>query len=333
MTSGSLKKQLAVLVAAVVLPLLVFAVAVMWQQLEEKRELVDRGMEATARALTLAVDGEVKASLGVLNTIGSSPLLDTGNLKSFHELCVRAMAGRRGAYVILFDAAGNALVNSSRPFGSPLPSPLQSAQPPGFDPRFPEVPTGGAEPVRNVLTTGKPFISNLFISLNTHQPRIGLDIPVRRDGELRYVLQLSMDSSDLSRLLAEQGSPDGSMLTIVDRQGIAIASSINTVSTVGKALPPDLAGHIANAASGAAAGRDAEGREVYHVFNASALTGWRTSLTVARSAAYAPVSDAMTWLGIGAAIAVVIAVLAAFGFGRRVTRHVGGVVEAAKRPV
>jgi hypothetical protein len=112
MTSGSLKKQLAVLVAAVVLPLLVFAVAMMWQQLEEKRELVDRGMEATARALTLAVDGEVKASLGVLNTIGSSPLLDTGNLKSFHELCMRAMAGRQGAYVILFDAAGNALVNS-----------------------------------------------------------------------------------------------------------------------------------------------------------------------------------------------------------------------------
>jgi hypothetical protein len=69
------------------------------------------------------------------------------------------------------------------------------------------------------------------------------------------------------------------------------------------------------------------------VFNASALTGWRTSLTVARSTAYASVSDAMTWLGIGAVVAVVIAALAAFGFGRRVTRHVGATAEAAKRPV
>src|SRR5437868_5950745 len=127
------------------------------------------------------------ASSFIPRVLYGARLPDRGELKSFHELCARAMEGRRGAYVILFDASGNPVVNSSRPFGSSLPSPLQAAQAPGFDPRYREVPMGGAEPVRKVISTGKPYISNLFISLVTREPRIGLDIPVVRAGALRYV--------------------------------------------------------------------------------------------------------------------------------------------------
>jgi hypothetical protein len=52
------------------------------------------------------------------------------------------MEGRRGAYVILFDSSGKPLVNSSRPFGSALPNPMQLTQPVGFDSRYPDVPLG-----------------------------------------------------------------------------------------------------------------------------------------------------------------------------------------------
>jgi hypothetical protein len=312
---------------------MVFAVAMMRQQLEEKREVIDGGMHATARALTLAVDGEVKASLGVLQTLASSPLLDSANFKSFHELCVRATQGRRGAYVILFDASGKPLVNSSRPFGSSLPSPLQASQPPGFDPRYREVPMGGAEPVRKVISTGKPFISNLFISLVTREPRIGIDIPVMREGAMRYVLELSLDAAEFSRLLAELGSPERSMVAIVDRQGIAIASSVNARSTVGMPLAPDLAGQVANGGSGGGTGRDSEGQQVYHVYTASPLTGWKTSLSVARSAAYAPLSNAMTALAAGAVLAILVAVVAAIAIGRRVTRLVGRMAQERERSV
>jgi hypothetical protein len=318
----SLRTHLVVLVLAAVLPLAVFAVAMMRQQFEEKREVIDLGMQDTARALTLAVDGEVRASLAILKTLASSPLLDSGNLKSFHELCVRAMEGHTGAYAILFDASGKPLVNSSRPLGSSLPSPLQAAQPPGFDPRYPEVPMGGSEPVRKVISTGEPFISNLFISLVTREPRIGLDVPVMREGGLRYVLELSLDAAQFSRLLAEQRSPDSSMVAIVDRQGIAIASSANARAHVGKPLAPDLAGQVANAGSGAGAGHDSEGLQVYHAYTASPLTGWKTSLSVARSAAYAPLSNAMWALAGGAVMAILVAVVAAIGFGRRVIRLV-----------
>jgi hypothetical protein len=327
----SLRTHLVLLVLAAVLPLLVLAVAMMRQQLAEKREIVDSGMQGTARALTLAVDGEVKASLAILETLGSSPLLESGNLKAFHDLSVRAMEGRRGAYIILFDASGKPLVNSSRPFGSSLPSPLQAAESAGFDPRYREVPMGGAEPVRRVVSTGRPFISNLFISLVTREPRIGLDIPVMRDGALRYVLELSLDAAEFSRLLAEQRSPDSSIVTIVDRHGIVIASSVSASSNVGKPLAPDLAGRIANGSSGAGTGRDSEGVPVYHVFTASPLTGWNTSLSVARSAAYAPLSNATTALAMGALMAILVTLVTAILIGRRVMRLAGRAAQGHER--
>src|SRR4029453_3061067 len=134
--------------------------------------------------------------VAILETLASSPLLDSGDLKGFHIRSARAMDGRRGAYVILFDASGKPLVNSSRPFGSALPNPMQVVRPKGFDPRYREVPMGGAENVGRVLSTRKPVVSDLFVSLLTGEPRIALDIPVVREGELRYVLELSLDAAE-----------------------------------------------------------------------------------------------------------------------------------------
>jgi hypothetical protein len=324
----TLRTNLVLLVLAAVLPLVVFTVAMMREQLAEKREIIDSSMQGTARALTLAVDGEVKAALAILETLASSSSLERGDIRAFHDLCVRAMEGRRGAYVILFDASGQPLANSSRPFGSSLPNPL-STQLPSFDPRYRDVPMGGGEALRKVVSTSKPFVSNLFVSLVTREPRIGVELPVVRDGGLRYVLELSMDAAEFSRLLAEQNSPDSSMVAIVDRKGIVIASSVSASSNVGKPLAPDFAGRSARAGNGAgggvAAGRDSEGVQVYQVFAESALTGWKTSLSVARSAAYAPLSSAMTVLGIIALMVLLVTVVTAIVFGRRVMRSVGRV--------
>lgn len=311
------------MVLAAALPLLILTATTMRQQLTEKREIIEGSMQGIAAALTLAIDGEVKASRAVLETLGSSPLLDTGDIKTFYSRCVRAMEGRKGAFIILFDASGRPLLNSSRPFGSALPNPLEVAQPPGFDPRFRDVPMGGAANVKRVLATGQPVVSDLFVSLVTQEPRVAIDIPVMREGTLRYILELSLDAAEFSRLLADQRSPDSSVVSIVDRKGIAIASSISTRSNVGQPLPPELAAQLAKGGSGTGTGRDAQGEAVYHVFIESPLTGWKTSLSVARAAAYAPLSSAMTALAIGVVAAILVAVVAALTFGMRVLRLAG----------
>ena len=325
-----LRSHLILLVLATTLPLLIFATVIVLQDLDERREILDRGMQDTARALTVAIDGEVKASLEVLQALASSPLLDGEDLESFHRICARAMENRRGAYIILFDTSGVQLVNSSRAFGSPLPNPLQKAQPAGADSRYPDVPVGGDAPVRKVLETGRQFVSDLFISLLTGEPRIGLDVPVLRGGQLRYVLEMSLDAAEFARFLAAQRPSADPVLEIVDRRGIAIARTDNASSRVGTPLAQDFARQTDGLAQGSKVDRNAEGQSVYYVFARSRLTGWTTSLSVQEATAFAPLTKALTILGLGAAIAILVAVGAAVLVGRRISGPIAALSGAAQ---
>jgi len=324
-----LRSHLIVLVAAAVLPLLLFAAVIVRQDLAERREIMDRGMQDTVRALSLAVDGEVKTSLAVLQTLAGSPFLDRGDLARFHEICVRTMRNRPQAFVVLFDTAGKALVNSSRPYGAMLPNPLTGTRPAGADERYPEVPLGGGDPVKNVLESGAPVISDLFISLVTRGPRIGLDLPVVRAGELRYVLEMSIDAGEFTRVLEAQRPPADSVLALVDRRGIAIARTLDAPGRVGKPLAPELARQIGATDRGSGVGRTTEGMAVYHVHARSPLTGWTTSLAVASSVALAPLSNTLALLAGGAAIAVVLGLAAALLIGRRISAPISALAAAA----
>jgi len=326
-----LRSHLVLLVLAAMLPLLVFAVVIVRQDLAERSDIMARGMRDTARALSLAVDGEVKTSLAVLRTLAGSPLIDRGDLRTFHEICARAMEDRPGAYVVLFDRAGKALLNSSRPYGAILPNPIKGTKPPGADERYPEVPLGGGDPVKRVLETGEPVISDLFISLVTQAPRIGLDLPVTRAGEVRYVLELSLDAAEFTHLLAAQRPAGDSVLALVDRGGIAIARSRNAQSRVGKRLGPEIARLIANSPSGSGVGHTAEGLPVYQVHERSALTGWTMSLAIARAVALAPLSDALYVLAAGAAMAVLAGLAAALVIGRRLSVPIAQLAASADR--
>jgi signal transduction histidine kinase len=98
-----LRSRLALVVLVAVIPFLLFSGAMLRQAFRDQRAVLDQGMRDTARALSLGVDGEVKASRAILGTLAASPSLDSGDLGAFYELCVRTMAGRTNAYVILFD--------------------------------------------------------------------------------------------------------------------------------------------------------------------------------------------------------------------------------------
>jgi len=87
-----LQTYLGALVLAALVPLLVFAAIIVRQDVLERQEILERGMQDTAHALSLAIDGEVRSSLAVLETLAGSSFLDHGDLKSFHEVGTRAVS-------------------------------------------------------------------------------------------------------------------------------------------------------------------------------------------------------------------------------------------------
>jgi signal transduction histidine kinase len=325
-----LRSHLVTLVLAAVAPVLIFAAIIVWQDLVERREILDRGMRNTATAISLGIDGEVRESLAVLETLASSPFLDSEDFRSFYDLCVRAMARRPTAYVILFDATGRPLVHSSRAYGSPAPNPVTGTKPAGADRRYVDVPFGGGDQVKQAFATGATVISDLFVSLVTLAPRVSLDLPVVRDGGTRYVLEMSIDAQEFARLLAVQPAARDSILSLVDRRGVIVARTLDAEQNIGRRAAPDLAEAVARAASGGSAGTTLEGKPVYRALVRSGLTGWTTSLDVEKSVALAPLTESIALLTGGAALAVLLGLLAALLVGKRIQRPIAQLAGAAE---
>jgi len=324
-----LRSHLVILALSAALPLLILSFAIVRQDSANQRAVLDQGMRNTVRALSLAVDGEVKASLAVLDTLAASAYLDTGDLKPFYDLCTKTVEGRKNEHIILFDRSGQQVLNSSRPFGSPLPNPLRAARPAGTDPGYPDAPLGGAKPVEKVLETGRPVVSDLFVSLVTKRPRISLDVPVVRSGSLRYVLELSLDPVVFTELLANHHLPSDSVANVLDRRGLVIARTLDQANSLGRPLGADLAARIATSDEASYTHHTVEGMPVYHVFTRSKSTGWTTSVAVSRDVVGGPVRRSITLLLGGVAIAMVLAGSLAFFLGRRIATPISILAGAA----
>ena len=317
------------LVLVAILPLAVFAAVVVHRDLQEQRNILAKGMFDTARALSLAIDGEVRASRSILDTLAASAHLDTGDLKAFYDLCATVMAGRRDAYIVLFDPSGQQLMNTSRPFGSPLPNPVLGVRPPGADPRYPDLPVGGAVAVQRALETRRPVISDLFISLVTKQPRISLDLPVVRGDRVRYVLELSFDAQVFTDMLLDRHLPTDAVMSILDSNAVVVARNLNASERVGRRPSPTLE-QIATSNEAIGVGHTVEGLPVYHVFTRSPDTGWTTSLAISQTVVSRPFTRWLLLLGGGATVALIIGVVAAFALGKRISGSLSTLASAAE---
>ena len=317
-----LRSHLVLHVLAALLPLLVFTAFIVYRDLAEQREILERGMRNTARALSLALDGEVKAYRRTLETLAVSPVLAADDYALFHTLSSQALAGYAGAYIVLFDRDGQQLVNTTKPFGTPLPNPLGQAQPPAADPRYPQLPMGGPAIVREVLKTGRAAVSDLFVALDWRRPIVGIAVPVTRDGAVRYVLEIALEPEPLIQLLRSHRLPDDSVVSLLDRKGAIIASTLNPSGGLGQRLAPELATQAASAEEGIGRGRTHEGLEVVHFFTRSAATGWTVSLGVSEKVLGAPLGRALAALVGGVGIAVLLGMMAAIGIGRRIAQPI-----------
>jgi signal transduction histidine kinase/ActR/RegA family two-component response regulator len=318
-----------VLVLTALIPLLVFSAFVVQRDVELQRDALISGMQNTVRALSLAVDREVQTSLAVLQTLAASPALTSGDLRGFHELCVRAVETRKDAWIVLFDRSGQQLVNSTRPFGSPLPNPFRASAAPARDPRYPNVALGGAAPVRKVFETGRPVVSDLFVALDSRRPTIGVGIPIVRDGATAYVLEMSVDRDAVLRLLLDQHPPHEAVVSLLDRNGLIVARTADSARVVGLRLTSDLAMQAASADDGTGVGETLEGLPVYHAFTRSKLTGWTTSLAVPRATASASMHYSIMLLAGGGAAVVLLGLGAAFVVGKRIAIPISRLAGAA----
>lgn len=224
--SFGLRSCIAALVLAVLLPILGFGGVASWVAIRGYRSASEARLSDVAGALAAAIDDDIEAHIAALRVLSASPDLDEGgDLAALYALA-RATGDIFQSWVIVYERDGRHVLNTLRPFGSPLAGPGRAL-----------APGGGERPVARAFDTGEPVVSDLAVGRLTQRPSAVVFVPVIRNGVVRRVLGMALLPERLSALLAGQaGSADG-VVTLTDSQGFVVARSRDAEWMLGRSRP------------------------------------------------------------------------------------------------
>lgn len=299
------RSHLVLLVLAALLPSIAFSVGIITLFSRQEQEHVQRGLIETARALAVAVDAELNGAVLMLETLGASRALDTSDLPRFYEVAQRVLRKQpRWSSIALTDLSGQQLLNLLRPLGTTLP------------------PLASRETLEQVLRTRRPAVSDFHVGPIAGQPLIFIQVPVIRGGAVRYVLGASMRLVVLSSLLAAQKSPPDWTGTIIDRNGVILATTRSPEQFIGKPAPAALVGRARESGEGIFADSASDGGQASGAFSRPDLSGWTVALSIPASSLNAPRRRFLTAIGAGGVAFLLVSMGLALVFGRRISRAI-----------
>jgi signal transduction histidine kinase/ActR/RegA family two-component response regulator len=301
-----LRSHLVALVLASLVPVLAFAALVMRENARLQLAATERGMRETVAALAHTVDKELESTIAALQVLGQSEHLDVMNLAAFYALCDRVTRQQGLVNMVLFEADGRALFQTSVPLGTPRPAT-----------RRPDI-------FQQMRADRRPVISNLFDGALTRHI-VSVYLPIAREGAVRWVLAAGVRASDFGQLLRSQRFAPDTVAVLQDRDHVILARTQAEAETVGTRVQSPNPG-----TDGWVRSRLREGVDVYVAFTTAPLSGWRVVLTQPVATVDAPLRRWAWQLVAGAAVASALAGGVAFLFGRRIAGAVTGLVGIAR---
>ena len=306
-----LRSHLVLLIVVAIIPAVAVSAVALYFFAAQTKTTVETSLVDTARALSLAVERDVRSTVSALHVLAGSADLKRGDLRAFHEHAAPVLrAWPAWDNLVVLDLAGQELVDPSVRFGAPLPkihAPRlsDSAMRAGF--AVSEVGTG---PVTSAAT-------------------IAVQVPVSIDGEIRYMLAASLRTDALADLLTEQRVPAGTVGTLVDRNKIVLARTGGGERAVGQPAPSDLADNVSEMAEGHFSTVRGEGQPVFVAFSTSPVTGWTIALSTPRDALSQPFESSLKLFGGGALLVISLGVVVALMLSRRVSSSLRSLASAA----
>lgn len=318
----SVRAHLALLVLAVLLPMLGFAGIAVWRFAETERARIVAQASGAAREVAAAVERDLAEVRTIARMLADSDALRHGDLAGFHR---RASAAARmlDARVTLRDVAtGRLLVDTGLPWG---------AGPPAADGRL-----GEAE--AEVARTGRPAVSDLGNGGGEGRPGFAVLVPARaaEGGGAAQVLGVVLPAARVQDILLDTQPAviPGAVTGVLDGRGVFVARSRDAERAVGERSLILADALRAGGEGGVAFGRGREGVPALLAYRRLEVApGWWVGVNVPEAALEAPLRRALVVLGGLGAAALAIGLLMALCFGRRLTgalHALSGAAEAVR---
>jgi PAS domain S-box-containing protein len=310
--SFSLRSHLFALIAVALVPMVFFAGVIVLNLGREQRMSVERGLQTTVRALAIAVEREVAASIRSLEVLATSDLLSRGDLAAFQARAKRAVEAQDVWYVLaLTDPAGQLLLNTGRPFGTSLPR---------IDDR---------DYFRRLIATGRPAVSNLVAGRTTGQINVTVAVPVRHAGALRYILFAAIRPEGLRRILTEEDIPADWIATISDTNQVIIARNRDPEQFVGRDLIEPLKRAVSAAAEGTGRYPVFDTGDVYSAWRRIPSLNWTVALGAPVALVDASIQRSVWRIALAGLVVALAGGAVATVLGRRIATSMGGLAASA----
>ncbi len=309
-----IRTRLLILVLSVLVPSFIAAGLAILFVFEEQRQAQATSAAETTRAFALLVDSELQSKASLLRALAAAPSLTRGDLAEFY-VHARQVTPTSEEAVVLFSLDGKQLLNTRLPLGSELPQRHHSNL---------------AELARQ-HGDDDALVSDMFVAPLSQKHEFTIQVPVHNGQALRYHLALGIDADLLQRLIARQHLRDDPVITILDRNGVVVARSVNGALFVGKPARERTRLAVRAAMAGSYDIVNLDDVPVTVFFNTVPGCDWKVLLSVPRRAILRAPLHAAAMLGVAMALLLALGTLAARRLSNRALEPIDYLGLAARK--
>jgi len=307
---NSVRGRLVLLTISLLIPALLSMAFLLLGADRQGRAQLHEQMLTTARALSGATDRQTAVGVAVVETLATDQALLAGNWAAFHSRARRVSDDRSG-WVVVFDETGQQIVNTLRPYGTPLP-------------RMPDTPNS-----QTADQSGQIQIVFLLKGALIRRPVIRVGKPLYFQGKI-YTLAYVQEASSYATVLRQQRLPERWVVTLLDKDRKVIARSVRHEKWVGNPASADMTENLRRANEGVNRSTSLEGVPTMVAYTRSPQTGWTLVVSIPRADLARSVTRGVaTATGIFGLLLILGIGLALF-FSRGINRGVGRLVAAAQ---
>jgi signal transduction histidine kinase len=307
----TIRSHLVLLVCAALLPVLIFAAVLTGLFWSQQRAAFHQRYLERSRAMTVALDTEIAASVRVLEALALSADLDANRMDAF-AAAVRLVLSSQSPWstVALVEASGRQIFKLT-PQGNEL-GPVD------------------VETINRVLMTHQPALSPLVREGDGGKFMTEIAVPILRGDLVTHVLVAGIEPPVWLRFLGNYPSPRDATMSLLDQNGIIIARTLNNERWIGQRAAPALYERSRERTEGAYRNYGLEGQYLYTAHRRSPQWGW----TIATGVRAEEVESALrgSTIAMAAASLMVGAIAVAFAilFGRRIAGPIAALAHSAK---
>jgi two-component sensor histidine kinase len=300
---------LSLLMAAMIVPALIFAVVLLQRNNQAQQTMVTTLAETAAGSIAETVDRQLNGMFTTLRVLATSHALERDDLADFYRRAAVALDGS-GTHLIVTDGSLNQLINTRVPFGTQLGR------------------ITNTEAAGQAIATGNGTVSGAFYGETAQQWVFNVVLPLPYETGRARLLILTQDAETLSSTLASQNLRGGWNVVLTDRKGIILATSYLS-SDIGSTF--FLASGIEPSSSTVRSRTRFEGVDYETIRARSALSGWETVVWAPSDVVQAPMLRSLRYLALGGLTIIAIGSTLAWVLGRQIARPIRQLARDARR--